>query len=685
MHRTESNQTSQHLKLVSFDVFDTLLIRRVVEPEAVFYFAAVSAIQEEIIACTPEAYVSIRKEAEKIACHGEKDWQTDAPRIFQVLSRLLSLTPEESSRLYSLELQWEKTLLVVVPGVAPMLEKERQEGYTIAFVSDMYLSSEDIKMFLTCAGLFRAGDIVFVSGEHRASKSTGRLFDKLVSDHPQSLRKEIRHYGNDYLIDYRGALKAGLIGKHLTRCNPTRYEALLEKRRGETNGLSSLLAGTSRLLRLNFDHQPYKIAALAKIVGGVIAPVMTLYVLWILEEAKRKGIKQLCFISRDGYVPFLICKKICSSLGYPIEAVYLYGSRQSWHLPGLTVFNDSTYAWLLQNFEGNTTIETVLNRVGMLWGDLLKVVPEAKQLFNSPHQALTSQNRSKLQALLDSNKSLQEHILANANAKREVLLAYFEQEGLSFDQKTGMVDLGWTGRSGSSLKRIIGKDKSDNLQWFYFGILSDKYLDQPEKVSTFLFGPDLPLDVIQGLPPIIETFCFAPHGSVVDFKRSDKIHAVFSSMGEQELDDWGRSQFLAMIEKYCELLPLDIIRSRKFYHLRKPAHDLLETFINTPTKEEAEIWGGVPFIQDHSGKKSTILAPKPYVLTHTIKDALVFGKFSQMAQGGELGVWGAASWAKRDWKIFPLYPFLFIGRARIKMKNFSLKMVHKLKLFRKTY
>src|SRR5918993_624328 len=648
MRHTSNTSVSTNVKLVSFDVFDTLLTRRVTSPHTIFYFCANSAIEEGLINCSAETYVMLRREAETVTRTGQPDWQTDDKRIFDFLIKLLVVTPETGLRLRALEIEWERKLLVPVPGAAEMLDKERIAGYKVAFVSDMYWSTDEIKTFLTDANFFREGDLLLVSAEHGASKDTGGLFKVLMQLNPGVKASDIRHHGNDEYIDYKGALKAGLQGVLHTRCNPTNYELILEYHREETDGLAALLAGTGRLLRLNYSHLSSHTAGMARIIGNVVAPTLITYVLWILKEAKIRGLKQLCFVARDGYVPYLLCNRISKAMGFNIETHYLYGSRQAWHIPALREFDDFAYSWMLENFKG-ATMETVFKRVGISWEELLEIAPEAQSLFSSPNQAVTPDVQVKVKNFIETNHVLRDHILKHSKEKREVLTAYLAQAGIDFSAKTGMVEIGWAGRTRISFERILGQDKAQNLHWFYFGLLPNVYLHDPERISTFVHGLDLTYKSINGLPTIIESFCFAPHGSVLGFeKNGDKIVPQFNTVGEGELDKWGRNKYFVILDRYCDLLPLEIMRKMKFYNLRNPAYNLLKAFVENPSRNDAEVWGSIPFIHDQFGKTSTILAPKTPVNAKTVKEALTFGKFILMANGGNLGVWGAGAWAKRD-------------------------------------
>jgi predicted HAD superfamily hydrolase len=94
-----------------FDVFDTLLTRKVSDPTSVFFLTAQQAIKASIINCPPEVYVSIRRQAEQLSRKEADDGQIHYLRIFDYLSEILSISQSQSRQLMALELEWEKNVL----------------------------------------------------------------------------------------------------------------------------------------------------------------------------------------------------------------------------------------------------------------------------------------------------------------------------------------------------------------------------------------------------------------------------------------------------------------------------------------------------------------------------------------------------------------------------------------------
>ena len=55
----------------------------------------------------------------------------------------------------------------------------------------------------------------------------------------------------------------------------------------------------------------------------VLGPAVSAYVLWVLGDAVKKGIKRLYFLARDGYFMYETAKILCGKLSIPVDCRYL--------------------------------------------------------------------------------------------------------------------------------------------------------------------------------------------------------------------------------------------------------------------------------------------------------------------------------------------------------------------------
>ena len=158
--------TLKTMRLASFDIFDTTLLRRCGRPEAVWNALAENLFPEEMD--LQEAFVVWRRNAQ-----GE----TLEEKYDGIDSSFLYFSGKDKAEMMQAEEAVERAMLILNPSVCRLIEQRRAEGYRIAFISDMYLSSQFLRQVLESYGCCQAADAVFVSCEHHARKDTGALYE----------------------------------------------------------------------------------------------------------------------------------------------------------------------------------------------------------------------------------------------------------------------------------------------------------------------------------------------------------------------------------------------------------------------------------------------------------------------------------------------------------------------------
>ena len=162
--------------VVTFDVFETLLVRSLSPHQAVFDRVGKRAQEQGLVACSAYAFAQTREAAERSAQRSRGDRMTLGD-IYGEVARVLSLPDEAASRLAVLETETEAALLRPVPSARWAIAEARREAGRVVFVSDMYLPAPFIEDQLRRHGFWEPGDVLYVSNTHGHTKRTGRLFD----------------------------------------------------------------------------------------------------------------------------------------------------------------------------------------------------------------------------------------------------------------------------------------------------------------------------------------------------------------------------------------------------------------------------------------------------------------------------------------------------------------------------
>ena len=278
-------KNAENYDVITFDVFDTLLIRDVMIPADIFTLSYGSVGR----------YIRIL--AEVIARKKSKNGEV-------TLADIDKACPFSCEKELELEIKYCRAN----PAMLEIYKKLKESGKKIYAISDMYLSSEFIGILLNNAGI----DIpVLVSCEENASKKDGSLFRVFLdrfSLHPDS----VLHIGDNKISDHEGAKKAGIesliVQKHHDKISYTRYDRKAPEISSFINhGLNEL---TDPVEKIGYE---------------IVGPLILSFCQWINRKNKEFGFDRLYFLARDMRFAFEMYGCL-----YPEDASrYLCVSRRS--------------------------------------------------------------------------------------------------------------------------------------------------------------------------------------------------------------------------------------------------------------------------------------------------------------------------------------------------------------------
>ena len=201
--------TGGKVKLLSLDVFDTLLLRERTSEQERFAGAA-RRMHLRFPAVSSSEFYEARSLAHRMAYQSmpptEGCREASAERIFAIMSRILALPAAAVPVMMEAELQYEAGHLRVNPVVRGLLRDALAGNVRVIAVSDMYWSGEAV------AGLVgrllpEAGAIskVYSSSDYGVSKHSGLLFDRVLQESgllPDQILHAGDHYTSDFLMPY---------------------------------------------------------------------------------------------------------------------------------------------------------------------------------------------------------------------------------------------------------------------------------------------------------------------------------------------------------------------------------------------------------------------------------------------------------------------------------------------------
>jgi FMN phosphatase YigB (HAD superfamily) len=599
--------------LVTVDVFDTILTRRVVDPPAVFLLLGHELVEDGLVGLPAEPFARIRASVEGQLVKGSPTGEVPLEEIYRELARR-ELIPNGLEKRYSKrEIALETRLSVQVPGSRALLEKLRRlSGGNLIFLSDTYLPSTLIESRLHGETLLREGDRVVCSCEEGVSKARGALFEKIRAQ-ARVRPSECLHVGNEP-GEIRVAKSQGWHVLPTQRANPNRYERILEEHRWETQGLSSLLAGASRMARLSLPSSSEHAGSITSVACGVAAPVLISFLLWIGRQVRESQLERAYFVSRDGEILLKIARTLGDLVfGPEVELRYLFGGREAWHLAASDEREVVTSSWFLENASG-LTVRQLLHRAGIEGNDVDRLLKDLRKDWRS-EDTLGPRGDEFVSALGLSNL-FQDLVRAQIGRRRSLALAYLQQEGLLDGKASAVVDLGWLGRSSASLLSLMERAGGDpSLRCLFFGLAEGARTEAPTGSRAFAF--DERAGSALGLPVanFLEAFCAGTHGQVLGYEERDgTVQPMLSRPDNPPVIAWG----LTAMQEAMGLTAAQFAHSMQITQML-PWNDadlvtgvaapLLEEFIRRPTPEEARAWGSFPHDEDQLGEREVPMAP----------------------------------------------------------------------------
>ncbi|MBW4647073.1 MAG: hypothetical protein KME23_29515 [Goleter apudmare HA4340-LM2] len=589
-------------KIASFDVFDTVLTRAFGSPQSGAILLGKKIQYSSLLQYTPEAFAHARIDAQMRVFQnaGGIDSQVNLHQIYAELANALGLTQTQCEELMKLELELEAELIRPVPQARELVQSARDLNQRIIFVSDMYLGTEFIQKQLADHGLYLKGDRCYVSCDYAKSKASGKLFREILrcEDTAPNL---VSHRGDDLWSDVQSAKDVGLKVRPFLNAKLNRYEKILDSYRWSTEGLSSAMAGASRLARLTVPALSSRQEAQRDVAAGVIAPLLVSFTLWVLGRAQKLGLKRLYFVSRDGQILLEIARRLIKKLDFDCELRYLYGSRCAWLLPSITSVDEehlNGIFWSSATVDSPLSVHTMLSRLNInpeqIKSSLFSIdITEKDWLRNT-----TFDERKKLNQLLIQNENIQEIILHNADQKRQVMLKYLKQEGMLDITEFGFVDVGAAGSLHYMLSSIMSVS-TGKLPVSLFPYLGHQVLkNQFRRPETYFFDIEHNLgfcDNYRFLFALMEISCVADHGSVVDYQEVDEqIKPVLKNEYNQQVINWGYHIVRETICSFTDNLLLDLSLVNPQADVRSATIEAIETFCFNPSFAEANAWGSFP-------------------------------------------------------------------------------------------
>ena len=428
--------------IISFDVFDTLLMRKTLQPKDIFSLVEVRAMKEKNIQCAFEKN-RILAEQNLLA-----SFIPNYLQIYNELQFITGISDDEKEYLMDLELRIESQMLIPRKEMVRVFDYAKSRNKKIYLISDMYLSSNWIGNQLKKAGII-GYDELMISNEYSTSKGQNlfNVFIHKVKD------KKILHIGDSEAFDIMAAQRNGIDNFRILSAYDMLQISVYKEVLYEIVDLTGRLQVGYFISRIfNSPFALFESDGKGRVKTGrdigylYMAPIITDFLLWLANKIKDKKSARVLFSARDGYLIdklYGILRKKESLIKLP-EGLYFLTSRIL--CISASLFNEDDILWSMNNTFSGSPEELLKKRYFLTEGEIEYFDPNK---YSSISQYILAHKKA---------------ILSKSAEIREKYMEYISGLGLNGDDDLIFFDFVSTGTCQLCLSRLLNAD----LKGYYF-------------------------------------------------------------------------------------------------------------------------------------------------------------------------------------------------------------------------
>lgn len=305
-------------KVISFDIFDTLVLRPSIFPTDLFTIVG-------RMSGLGDSFASIRRNCESLAREREAigEEEIEFSDIYNVMKAGYDYSDEELERISKAELECEYQLLRARKSTQELFYLAKQLGKKVIIVSDIYLSFDFITAMLAHCG-YEGYDKLYLSSEYKLTKSSGRLYQVVLNDFKEQgiMPSEILHIGDNERSDIASAKRQGLSAAHINRVEAVansdiafrRLRSFEDRRCNNTFPLGFSInriyddfnIAPSRETKKTFLSDKNSVTEI------LISPIVLTFAKWIVDDCTRRQKKEIIFINDEGRLLEQVVVKVSS-------------------------------------------------------------------------------------------------------------------------------------------------------------------------------------------------------------------------------------------------------------------------------------------------------------------------------------------------------------------------------------
>ena len=536
-------EIAANVDTVSFDLFDTLLIRRIHDPDLVKLPVArfvADMAQGKGLDWTQDQVQNLRDSIEKEhRIETGKKFDDHEACYPQYMKEMLSqVFAEEYNELLfdtvaDYEVAMENSMLVPRGEFIDWLKELREQGKKILIVSDIYLPAIYLKRFVEHAGFLDLVDDVVSSADTFLAKASGKAFPLLQKQFDLDPKRWL-HVGDNPVSDGLRPIEFGIQAIVLHDASEKRRKSVIRRLVNYGAGKPFWRGRALQQLMQPLEYENIERHELYVEGYSFLGPMIGAFVQSVAEKSMEKNIGKVFFLAREGWTFKKYWEESVPELfpGRTLpETEYLYVSRMalagaSCAYQGLTKGN-AGIVFLPQGNSDFLDVCRVFSLDPLPFNSHLERHQLTGETVLSPaHDGYLPENSVRFAELIEDD-AFQEEVKKQTRPINDALQRYLEAMGFFDHQDVALVDIGWLGTIQRFFHEAIAhRDDTPNCHGLLFaatrgipfptaednhieGIIYDKHCFD-FAASSILYARDL-----------FEEACRAPHPTLNGYGLKD--------------------------------------------------------------------------------------------------------------------------------------------------------------------
>lgn len=472
-----------NIKLVIFDIFDTLLTRPLLDAESTKAIVAARA------GIHGPDYLRLRPLAEQAARERLKH-DVNLEQIAEQFVLEGWFDQATAHALMAEEIRVEAASVQPRADVVGVFREAIALGHRVILASDMFLPHDVLEHMLRHHGI-HGYHRFYLSNVENARKDSGQLY-RLILEQEGVSPADVVMFGDNERSDIQIPTDLGMRVVQIMRSVDQawalpRWRPLIEQSQSNLDDALTLGLLVRRFFGSAFHGDNPPCAEDFVLEGGegigyaVLGPLLTSFCQWLVHQAREDGIKHLHFLSREGQIIYNVFTQLSESERCGIEASYLVLSRRTVTVAALDS-EEAVLALAAGRYFPNTLENFLFYRYGLVLDadDLKALVTQG--VWKEGQLVEVDGCADHLRTVLSI---LTPKILEHARDEKKGLMVYLASVGLPSPQ-SAVVDVGYAGTIQDYLSRLLVQPVHG-----YYMMSSHKALavrDRHQAILRALFG-----------------------------------------------------------------------------------------------------------------------------------------------------------------------------------------------------